>query len=162
MRGGGGAGTWAWQGGATRKRTSASRVDWDLVPRYGVVGGELVGRCLSGGRRKNQTSSWNPGCPLRPVCIPDLGAHTLNPSTWGTEVGRFLSSRTARATQRNCVSDRQTGRAVCMLPGVWGLLDSNPVPLLDVKSYKQLFQVSLSTSAKWKSDVNAVWGYRDG
>ena len=31
-------------------------------------------------------------------------AHTFNPSTWEAEAGGFLSSRTARATQRNPVS----------------------------------------------------------
>jgi hypothetical protein len=34
-------------------------------------------------------------------------AHTFNPSTWVAEAGRFLSSRTARATQRNPVSKKQ-------------------------------------------------------
>jgi hypothetical protein len=31
-------------------------------------------------------------------------AHTFNPSTWEAEAGGFLSSRTAKATQRNPVS----------------------------------------------------------
>jgi hypothetical protein len=33
-------------------------------------------------------------------------AHAFNPSTWEVEAGRFLSSRTARATQRNPVSKK--------------------------------------------------------
>jgi hypothetical protein len=32
--------------------------------------------------------------------------HAFNPSTWEAEAGRFLSSRTARATQRNPVSKK--------------------------------------------------------
>jgi hypothetical protein len=31
-------------------------------------------------------------------------AHAFNPSTWEAEAGEFLSSRPARATQRNPVS----------------------------------------------------------
>jgi hypothetical protein len=41
-----------------------------------------------------------------PIKIPTyLGvvAHAFNPSTWEAESGGFLSSRTARATQRNPV-----------------------------------------------------------
>ena len=34
-------------------------------------------------------------------------AHAFNPSTWEAEAGRFLSSRIARATQRNHVSKKQ-------------------------------------------------------
>jgi hypothetical protein len=34
-------------------------------------------------------------------------AHTFNPSTWEAEAGGFLSSRTARAIQRNPVSKKQ-------------------------------------------------------
>ena len=34
-------------------------------------------------------------------------AHAFNPSTWEAEAGGFLSSRTARATQRNPVSKNQ-------------------------------------------------------
>jgi hypothetical protein len=33
--------------------------------------------------------------------------HACNPSIWEAEAGRFLSSRTARATQRNPVSKNQ-------------------------------------------------------
>jgi hypothetical protein len=33
-------------------------------------------------------------------------AHAFNPSTWEAEAGGFLSSRTARATQRNPVSKK--------------------------------------------------------
>ena len=33
--------------------------------------------------------------------------HAFNPSTWEAEADRFLSSRTARATQRNPVSKNQ-------------------------------------------------------
>jgi hypothetical protein len=33
--------------------------------------------------------------------------HTFNPSTWEAEAGGFLSSRTARAIQRNPVSKNQ-------------------------------------------------------
>jgi hypothetical protein len=36
-----------------------------------------------------------------------VGAHTFNPSTWAAEAGGFLSSRTARTTQRNPVSKKQ-------------------------------------------------------
>jgi hypothetical protein len=32
-------------------------------------------------------------------------AYTFNPSTWEAEAGRFLSSRPARLTQRNPVSE---------------------------------------------------------
>jgi hypothetical protein len=34
-------------------------------------------------------------------------AHAFNPSTWEAEAGGFLSSRTARATQRNPVLKKQ-------------------------------------------------------
>jgi hypothetical protein len=34
-------------------------------------------------------------------------AHTFNPSTWEAEAGGFLSSRTARAIQRNPVSKKR-------------------------------------------------------
>ena len=34
-------------------------------------------------------------------------AHAFKPSTWEAEAGRFLSSRTARAAQRNPVSKNQ-------------------------------------------------------
>jgi hypothetical protein len=34
--------------------------------------------------------------------------HTFNPSTWEAEAGGFLSSRTARAIQRNSVSKNKT------------------------------------------------------
>jgi hypothetical protein len=37
-------------------------------------------------------------------------AHTFNPSTWEAEAGGFLSSRPARATQRNPVSKNQKGK----------------------------------------------------
>jgi hypothetical protein len=37
-----------------------------------------------------------------------VAAHTFNPSTWEAEAGGFLSSRTARAIQRNPVSKKQT------------------------------------------------------
>jgi hypothetical protein len=30
-------------------------------------------------------------------------AHTFNPSTWEAEAGGFLSSRTARATEKPCL-----------------------------------------------------------
>ena len=33
-------------------------------------------------------------------------AHAFKPSTWEAEAGRFLSSRTARATQGNPVSKK--------------------------------------------------------
>jgi hypothetical protein len=33
-------------------------------------------------------------------------AHAFNPSTWEAETGGFLSSRTARAIQRNPVSKK--------------------------------------------------------
>jgi hypothetical protein len=33
--------------------------------------------------------------------------HTFNPSTWEAEAGGFLSSRPARTTQRNPVSNNQ-------------------------------------------------------
>ena len=33
-----------------------------------------------------------------------VAAHAFNPSTWEAEAGGFLSSRTARAIQRNPVS----------------------------------------------------------
>jgi hypothetical protein len=33
-------------------------------------------------------------------------AHAFNPSTWEAEAGGFLSSRTAKATQRNPVSKK--------------------------------------------------------
>jgi hypothetical protein len=41
-------------------------------------------------------------------------AHTFNPSTWEAEAGGFLSSRTARALQRNPVSKNQKERKVYM------------------------------------------------
>jgi hypothetical protein len=43
------------------------------------------------------------------IQILSLGmvAYAFNPSTWEAEGGRFLSSRTARATQRNPVSQNQ-------------------------------------------------------
>jgi hypothetical protein len=34
-------------------------------------------------------------------------AHAFNPRTWEAEAGRFLSSRTARAIQRNPVSKKK-------------------------------------------------------
>ena len=34
-------------------------------------------------------------------------AHTFNPSTWEAEAGRFLSSRTAKATQKNPVKKKK-------------------------------------------------------
>jgi hypothetical protein len=34
--------------------------------------------------------------------------HAFNPSTWEAEAGEFLSSRSARATQRNPVSKKKT------------------------------------------------------
>jgi hypothetical protein len=37
-------------------------------------------------------------------------AHAFNPSTWEAEAGRFLSSRIARATQRNHVSKKQKNK----------------------------------------------------
>jgi hypothetical protein len=37
---------------------------------------------------------------------PGVVAHTFDPSTWEAEAGRFLSSRIARATQRNPVSKK--------------------------------------------------------
>jgi hypothetical protein len=37
-------------------------------------------------------------------------AHAFNPSTWEAEAGRFLSSRTARATQRNPVSNNNNNK----------------------------------------------------
>jgi hypothetical protein len=37
-------------------------------------------------------------------------AHAFSPSTWEAETGGFLSSRTARATQRNPVSKKQKKR----------------------------------------------------
>jgi hypothetical protein len=37
-------------------------------------------------------------------------AHAFNPSTWEAEAGRFLSSRTARVTQRNPVSKKTKGK----------------------------------------------------
>jgi hypothetical protein len=43
---------------------------------------------------------------------PELGvvAHAFNPSTQEAEAGGFLSSRTARATQRNPVSKNKTNK----------------------------------------------------
>jgi hypothetical protein len=38
---------------------------------------------------------------------PEVVAHAFNPSTWEAEAGRFLSSRTARAIQRNPVLKRK-------------------------------------------------------
>jgi hypothetical protein len=37
---------------------------------------------------------------------PGVVAHAFSPSTWEAEAGGFLSSRTARATQRNPVSKK--------------------------------------------------------
>jgi hypothetical protein len=37
---------------------------------------------------------------------PGVVVHTFDPSTWEAEAGGFLSSRTARATQRNPVSKK--------------------------------------------------------
>jgi hypothetical protein len=37
-----------------------------------------------------------------------VAVQVFNPSTWEAEAGRFLSSRTARATQRNPVSKNKT------------------------------------------------------
>jgi hypothetical protein len=57
--------------------------------------------------------------------LPNVVAHTFNPSTWEAEAGEFLnfkaslvyrvSSRTARATQRNPVqkkTNKQTNKKV--------------------------------------------------
>jgi hypothetical protein len=42
------------------------------------------------------------------VCLSQaVVAHAFNPSTWEAEAGRFLSSRTARDTQRNSVLKNQ-------------------------------------------------------
>jgi hypothetical protein len=38
---------------------------------------------------------------------PGMVVHAFSPSTWEAEAGRFLSSRTARATQRNPVLKNQ-------------------------------------------------------
>jgi hypothetical protein len=39
--------------------------------------------------------------------MPGVVVHAFNPSTWEAEAGEFLSSRTARATQRNPVSKKK-------------------------------------------------------
>jgi hypothetical protein len=39
--------------------------------------------------------------------MPGVIAHAFNPSTWEAEAGGFLSSRTARAIQRNPVLKNQ-------------------------------------------------------
>jgi hypothetical protein len=46
-------------------------------------------------------------------------AHAFNPSTWETEAGGFLSSRTARATQRNPVSEKQQQQKRSILEARW-------------------------------------------
>jgi hypothetical protein len=45
--------------------------------------------------------------PIRIKSKPGVVAHTFNPSTQEAEAGGFLSSRPARATQRNPVSKNQ-------------------------------------------------------
>jgi hypothetical protein len=40
-------------------------------------------------------------------CSPVVVAPAFNPSTWEAEAGGYLSSRPARATQRNPVSKNQ-------------------------------------------------------
>jgi hypothetical protein len=42
-------------------------------------------------------------------------AHAFNPSTWESEAGRFLSSRTARATQRNPVLRKKKKKRVALV-----------------------------------------------
>jgi hypothetical protein len=45
--------------------------------------------------------------PFKVKASPAVVAHAFHPSTWESEAGGFLSSRTARATQRNPVSKQK-------------------------------------------------------
>jgi hypothetical protein len=62
----------------------------------------------------------NGDCSLTVVMIqkqknkvkPGMVAHAFNPRTWEAEAGGFLSSRTAKAIQRNPVSREKKGEGI--------------------------------------------------
>jgi hypothetical protein len=51
-----------------------------------------------------QISNPTPSAAAPSTIIPSRAVVAFHPSTWEAEAGRFLSLRTARATQRNLVS----------------------------------------------------------
>jgi hypothetical protein len=66
--------------------------EWDLMPSSSVF--EESNRALTYIKKKK-------------IMEPGMVAHAFNPSTWEAEAGGFLSSRPARATQRNPVSKKK-------------------------------------------------------
>jgi hypothetical protein len=68
-------------------------------------------------------------------------AHVFNPSTWEVEAGRFLSSRTARAIQRNPVLKKKIVLKVMNVGSfhLFSVAITNYLKLCDLKRKRSVF-----------------------